>query len=133
MVKVPCENCWKNLRPSKIYKKVQNKPYCKDCYNKLYPVKIAESKSYSDKDLKTIYDEKCFIDKKGYYRFKKSRELVHHWVMEEKLGKKLNKNQVVHHLNGNKLDNNLSNLMVFNSQKEHYNWHLDQKRKSGVW
>jgi len=36
-------------------------------------------------------------------------------------------------LNGDKLDNDISNLMVFQSRYEHYQWHLDQKLESGVW
>ena len=73
------------------------------------------------------------MDRKGYLRFRDSKVFVHRWVVENHLGRKLKKGEVVHHLNGNKLDNDFSNLMVFESQYEHYQWHFDQKLVSGVW
>lgn len=45
--------------------------------------------------------------------------LEHILVMEKKLGRKLVKPEVVHHLNGNPSDNNPNNLMLFPSNKEH--------------
>ena len=80
-----------------------------------------------------ILDIETYVDKKGYVRFCDSHELVHRWIVQNHLGRKLKRTEVVHHLNGNKLDNDISNLMVFQSQYEHYHWHLDQKLASGVW
>ena len=62
---------------------------------------------------------KTFISAKGYRKFKDSGTLVHRWVEENKLGRKLKPSEVVHHRNGNKLDNSPNNLKVFSSQKEH--------------
>lgn len=78
-------------------------------------------------------DAKTYVDKKGYLRFRNSRRLLHRWVIEKNLGRKLKRWEVVHHRNGNKLDNDIFNLMVFESQSEHFQWHLDQKLESGVW
>lgn len=48
----------------------------------------------------------------------------HRIVAEEKLGRKLNPGEVVHHIDGDKRNNDPDNLMVFPSQKEHIEWHL---------
>lgn len=46
----------------------------------------------------------------------------HRIIMEESLGRKLNRNEVVHHINGNKKDNSLENLELM-SLSEHSKLH----------
>lgn len=53
-----------------------------------------------------------YLDNRGYLRCKNSHELYHHKVAEQKLGRKLKPNEVVHHVNRNKLDNHPDNLYV---------------------
>lgn len=52
----------------------------------------------------------------------------HRVVAEKKLGRKLRDGEVVHHIDGNKRNNDPDNLMVFSSQAEHASYHLKLKR-----
>ena len=48
----------------------------------------------------------------------------HRLKMEEKINRKLTKEEVVHHINGIKDDNRIENLQLFNNQSEHRNFEL---------
>jgi len=71
-------------------------------------------------------------DKKGYKRFADSGKSVHRHVAERKLGRKLQKGEVVHHKNRDKTDNRRSNLEVM-KRGSHYKLHKDSKKKTGRW
>ncbi len=64
-----------------------------------------------------------YTDKNGYLRFRDSNILVHRRAMEKKLGRPLQKGEVVHHKNGNILDNSPENLEALTG-KEHYKKHV---------
>lgn len=53
---------------------------------------------------------------------------THRIVAEEMLGRKLLPGEVVHHIDGNKRNNDPDNLKIFASQKEHAAWHVDEER-----
>jgi YHS domain-containing protein len=56
--------------------------------------------------------------------------LEHRFVMECKLGRYLNKGECVHHIDGNKTNNDPSNLMLFKSQSEHIKYHSKLKKEN---
>lgn len=56
---------------------------------------------------------------------KKYRTLIHRKIIESIIGRKLLKTEIVHHINGNKLDNRMSNLMLLSCKKAHNNIHSE--------
>lgn len=48
---------------------------------------------------------------------------THRIVAEKMLGRKLRKGEVVHHIDGNKRNNDPSNLIVFKTQADHVRYH----------
>jgi len=64
-----------------------------------------------------------YIDENGYRRFSDTNKLVHRYVAEKTIGRKLRKEEIVHHINRNKLDNSPENLQVFPNQAEHEKHH----------
>lgn len=55
----------------------------------------------------------------------------HRLLIEKKLGRTLEKNEVVHHLNGDKADNRIENLFVMN-KSDHNRFHSKLPRKTSL-
>jgi hypothetical protein len=68
-----------------------------------------------------------FITKNGYRKYKGSKRYVHRCVAERKLGRKLRQQEVVHHIDGNPLNNTPSNLWVYKNQSAHMKAHNRNK------
>lgn len=60
----------------------------------------------------------------------KGNVLQHRLVMEQKLGRFLKPEEVVHHINGDGADNRIENLVLFANNKEHMLFHKRRKNEN---
>lgn len=73
-----------------------------------------------------------YVGRNGYVIERATDEFLHRIIAQENIGRKLHHWEVVHHINGNKLDNDPSNLEVLR-RYEHLWLHRRQKYATGVW
>lgn len=55
----------------------------------------------------------------------------HRAMAEKAIGRELLPGEVVHHIDGDKHNNDPQNLMIFRNQSEHAKWHMAQRRQGG--
>ena len=55
---------------------------------------------------------------------KNSRMLEHRKIIENYLNRPLSSNEIIHHINDNKSDNRIENLIVFSNRKNHIKFHF---------
>ncbi|MEK6879472.1 MAG: HNH endonuclease signature motif containing protein [Nanoarchaeota archaeon] len=112
---------------------IPKKKKCLTCFNK-FKDRFGGDKKYCSRNcywsfLKNLHATEN--NKSNYVCITKNgrKTYEHRKVMEEFLGRKLKRNEIVHHKNGKKDDNRIENLQVIN-QSEHIREHF-QKHKWG--
>lgn len=73
------------------------------------------------------------IDANGYYRVHVNGKPcpLHRKAMEDHLGRKLTREEVVHHVDRDKSNNNISNLMLMKNHSEHKKLHWKEDKETG--
>lgn len=138
MIEVECSNCGKKVKryPSTLYKlsfcnlschrsyynRINNPSWKRDISGKnnpMYGIKNPKLKEWNDKhkgENNPNWKGGLHKRKDGYYRIniKGKRYLYHRYLL-----KLLDEGKVIHHIDHNPSNNEMSNLMIFNSQAEH--------------
>ena len=124
-IRVKCEKCGVDVIKSPSNKTKRNfcSPQClmKTLNSELNPTRM------NDRTREKLRKARLGIGEgKSYPKMYGRHE--HRVNAEEKIGRPLKRREVVHHIDGNRQNNNLENLMVFPSQREHAAWHAAENR-----
>lgn len=155
MVSKLCPNCGKLFFVKKSDHRVKNNSimYCsKRCASDARKVGIFAScpvcgkmfyttrHTFCSRECALIYKKNNYVHKSyfenGYIVEyvngfnKKGNVKQHRKIMEEHLGRKLESDEVVHHINGDKTDNRIENLQLM-KRGEHASYHRKEEKKNG--
>lgn len=102
---INCEHCGKLFRPIDSKKRTCSRT-CGYAIRRNGSIKLRKKEVWWT-DAKGYIQGKVWIDENTQIRVKQ-----HRWIMEQFLKRRLNPNEDIHHINGNKKDNRIVNLQV---------------------
>ena len=128
---IKCEHCGKKV----LYKRsefVRTKNHfcgrkCHDAYRKIH-MKGKNSPSYKTGKKITKKGYVLILSLKHPYRNAGGYILEHRLVVEKKIERYLTKEEVIHHIDLNKQNNHIDNLMLFKTNSEHIKFHTKMKQ-----
>lgn len=103
---------------------------CSDkCYRKYASIGKTKREIYKSVNL----PDGCYLSLDGYIILTSTKDgrkkfPIHRYIIEQKIGRKLLPDEIVHHKNENKLDNRVCNLQIL-SRSQHIQLHM-KKRKA---
>ena len=90
---------------------------CSSCIHSKNAKKYLHTKEADEKASQSRYN-KC--DSGRYHQ--KNGQYEHRTIMEEHIGRKLGSDEIVHHIDGDKHNNDITNLTIM-TRSEHSRWH----------
>lgn len=97
-----------------------------------YNIKVVNSSWFKKGEKRGPFTGEPKFDKNiGYFKIRHNGKSYkyHRYLMEQKLGRELLEEEVVHHIDGDKLNNNINNLELMSSKSEHLRFHWATTRR----